>query len=261
MRRRRSSAVGLLAALGLAAGGLTGCSSVMSAGSIQGVRSDPDHQGLVVSYLGGGCDGPVRLKLKETPTRIDADLVMGPGGGGTCAAVGYPRTVTARLAQPIGKRTIWSGGDEQIPFDGADLLVPTDLPQGFAAPSESGDGDGWSPDPEAAVATSTWTTQWSPEKTAGAAGECRPTRGELAIRLGPGSTNRYLGSTKVGTARIGAATASIYRLGSSRRPVGWAYVWTRGRLGVELASSATCRGDQPLDRTDLLRVARSLRPA
>jgi len=228
---------------------------------INGVRSYPDHRGLVVSYVGGGCDGPARLVLTESKTRIQARVVVKqPTGPVNCAAVGIPSTVQARLAAPIGDRSLWAGGREYVPFDGARLLMPSALPRGFGGPVEVGTSAASSSSSAAAVVTTTWVRTFnSHAATSGEA--CQAAFGSLDVRIGPTTVDLSHGWTKVDTAKIGPATASLYRDGATRTPTGWAYIWTRQPSDIEVRNTVDCQGDRLINRTELLRIARSLRPA
>lgn len=266
-RGRIGGAVAVIGLVATAGAGLSGCTPdsarTVGSNSINGVRSDPDHQGLVVSYTGGGCDGPARLVLTESPTRIDADVVIGSNGfgSGACSAVGYFRTVGARLAAPIGERTVWSDGLQQVPFDGALLLSPTKLPPDFTGTWERGSADGSASSVNGANVTTTWVTRRFDASLTAIGGRCQPSRGSVDVRVAPVSADSARRRARIGTAAVGAAKARLYRDGSSKKPVALSYVWTVGRHSVEITTSATCTGDQILDRTELLAVAKSLRPA
>lgn len=263
-RRRRAIGSTVVASWLLVTGSaVSACSpsaaDALDSSQIDGLRSDPDQQGLMVSYLGGACDGAAKLVVTEAGTRIEADVVVRRGSG-ACPAVGIPRTVAARLSEPIGDRTIWIGGRQQTPFDGARLLTPATLPSGFGALTEQGFADQPSSDPAAAQVTTTWVIRRSDASPVTAEG-CPFARGSLEVRVGPASVQRTGGLTKIGSARIGTANARSYRIGSARKPSGWAYVWTAGGGSVQVLSVAECTGDEVLNRSELLAVAASLRPA
>lgn len=239
---------------------LSGCGQTQGANLIDGVRTDPDQQGLVVSYTGGACDKSAHLKVTETPTRIDADVVV-RSSRGSCTAEGIPRLLSARLDAPVGTRAIWSGGRQQIPFDGARLLAPAALPAGFTGLTEMGFADQPSEDAGVAKATTTWVTSRFDPAGATVDGPCRPTRGSLEVRLGPASASLARGLDKVGTAGVKGVEAQVFRGGSTNKPRFWAYGWTAGRGSVVVSSGPRCSGDQILSRSELLQVAESLRPA
>lgn len=264
MRRGVVGAAGLIGILVLTGCGLRSAApdrpiSVASQ-QIDGIRSDPDHRGLVVSYTGGGCDGPARLVLTESKTRIKARvMVKQPSGQVNCAAVGIPRTVRARLVKPIGHRQVWAAGRHYVPFDGARLLVPSVLPRGFGRPLEMGGSTGSASAAAAPVVTTTWVTSYN-SHAAEIGAACPAARGWLEVRIGPATGDQSHGWTKVGTVKVGAAAAGLFRAGASKRPTGWAYIWTTHRSSVEVDNTANCKGDRLLSKTELLRVAESLRP-
>ncbi len=48
---------------------------------IEGLLVDSDRRGLVASYTGGAGDGPARLAVTETVSRIDVAVVIEPDTG------------------------------------------------------------------------------------------------------------------------------------------------------------------------------------
>lgn len=170
-------------------------------------------------------------------------------------------TVAARLAEPIGERTIWAGGRQQIPFDGARLLVPSSMPEGYTGLSEWGLSVEPVSTPAEVQVTTTWVTIGFAVRPTPSSDGCAPSSSSLEVRLGPVTTNLARGRTKIGSVNVGPAQANVYRTGSSRKPIGWAYVWTVDDSSVEVATSIDCAGDRLLSRTELLQIAESLRPA
>lgn len=243
----------LLAGCGPAGGG----GSRVGANLVDGIRTDPDQRGLVVAYTGGECDGPAHLQVTETAARIDADVVLGRGHGGACGAVGYLRTLTARLEQPVGAREVWSGGRRQVPFDGARLLAPTSLPAAFTGVQERGSAFPATEAPAPSVTTLWVVTRFDPASRS-ADGACHPGRGFLEIHLGPRPA-RWSRGHQVGTVDVGSRKADLFRSGRAARPTSWALAWTAGRRSVVVQSGGDCEGDQILGRAELLQVARSLR--
>ena len=249
-------------------------SSADRAALIYGLRTDPDRQGLVASYIGGECNGPARLAVHETPGRMDVTVLIGPDPRGpeSCSAVGYSRSVTARLAHPLGNRTIWSGDRRQVPFDGGRLLVPSVLPAQFEKRFEQGSEDpaadptvadgaasAATAGPGAVDTTSEWMTTYA-EPPGPAGNSCRPNNGVLEVNLGPATADDFAGEwVQTAAVTIGAARARLLRQGSSGAPTGWAYVWAADGGTVEVISLAAC--DRIIDPTELLAVARSLKSA
>ncbi|MBO0811385.1 MAG: hypothetical protein J2P23_04985 [Microlunatus sp.] len=251
----------VLAACGQPAGAPAGPASV-ELRLIDGIRTDPDHRGLVVSYTGGACDGPARLVLTEGKTRIRARvMVRQDARREVCAAVGISRTVRARLAQPIGDRKVWVSGRRYVPFDGARLLVPSALPSGFGRRSETGLSAESASTPATPVVTTTWVTSFNSDPSAPTGETCPAAEGSLDVRIGPADGYQPHGRTKIGTVRIGTASADLYRDGTAKRPTSLAYIWTDRRGRVEVDNTVGCMGDRLLSKAALLRVAESLRQA
>lgn len=223
---------------------------------VEGVRTDPDHRGLVVSYVGGACDRRARLVVDEAPGAVDARVEV-RSSRGPCTAVGIARTVSARLEEPLGARTLRVGGREHVPFDGARLLVPTALPPGFEAGAELGRTPP-GPGRGRTATTTTWVTTYRDPAPEGDV--CTPGRGTFEVLMAPVGSDEPRGLTRVGTARVGSRTARVHRDDEPRGPHLWSYAWTSGRHTVVVTSSADCAGDRPLDRAELLGVATSLGP-
>jgi len=240
---------------------------------IYGLVADSDNKGLVASYIGGGCDGPARLAVTETPSRIDVSVLIGPdpNGTGSCSAAGYSRTVAARLAQPIGDRTIFSGSHQQVPFDGSRKLLPSPLPANFTQSNErSGSEPGSDPGLSSAAASGpnggqdavNVTTRWSVTYTQPqpASDRCAPTRGVVQINLGPANADDFAsGWSATETVSVVGHPVRLWRQGSTSAPSGWAYVWKADQGSVEVVAQTGCEGDRILTPTELLKVAQSLR--
>lgn len=248
-------------------------SSADTSNLIYGLLADSDNKGLVASYIGGECDGPARLAVTETPRRIDVSVLIGPDPNGTssCSAVGYSRTVAARLVQPIGHRTIFSGARRQVPFDGSRRLLPSALPPNFTHSTEWSDGEPGS-DPALSSAAASGptsgldavnvTTRWSASyaQPQPASNRCTPTRGVLQVNLGPASADDFAsGWSATATVSVGGHPARLWREGSASAPTGWAYAWMANQGSVEVVAQTGCEGDRVLSPTELLKVAQSLR--
>ena len=231
----------------------------MTSQQVEGVRSDPDQRGLVVSYVGGMCDGPARLEVTETATRIEADVRFEVLGTGACPDMGILRSVGARLDGPIGDRSVRISGERYVPFDGATLLTPTRLPADSAGIRETGITPETPASPDGARVTTTWViTRFKPPSDTE---PCRAGPGSLETRIGTGSAAQPRGLTRIGQANVGQATAILYRSGSATEPDALAYAWDIGRQSIAITSSISCNGDTVLNPRELLDVAESLQPA
>lgn len=242
---------------------------------IYGLVTDPDQHGLAASYIGGACDGPARLAVTETPSRIEVTVLIGadPKSSQGCPAVGYTRTVAARLAQPIGTRPIFSGEHRQMPFDGSRKLLPSSLPPNFAKTSEQS-GSEPAPDPRKSTAsiaqassgvnaddvTTRWTVTYAQPQPA--SDRCTPTRGLIQIQVGPVDADDFAsGWVAAGTVSIAGHQAVLWRAGNANAPTGRAYAWKADRGSVEVIAQVGCQGDRVVDAAELLKVAQSLTTA
>ncbi len=244
-----------------------------SSSLIYGLVTASDDKGMVASYIGGACDGEARLAVTETASRIDVDVLIGPDPQGprACPAIGYGRTVAARLAQPIGHRLIYSGAHRQVPFDGSRRLVPSALPPQFTKTNESFGGEPAS-DPAASSApvsgalsgvdetkvTTRWTVTYAqPQLESG--NRCVPTAGLIEVNVGPANADDFAdGWSPTTTVSLEDHQARLWRQGGVTAPTGWAYQWNAGQGSVEVVAQIGCEGDRILDPTKLLDVARSL---
>ena len=240
---------------------------------IDGLITDSDQRGLVAAYIGGGCDGPARLAVTETASRIELDVRIGPDPNGPepCPAMGYSRTVAARLTRPIGQRLIFSGGHRLLPFDGSRRQIPTALPPKFT-PGTQSFGSEPAPDPalpgptagthgstaDAQYATTRWTLVYGQPQPPG--NHCTPTRGLLQITVGPTDADFFAsGWTRTVAASIAGHPTRLWREGPPKAPTSWAYSWTADQGSVEVLAQTGCRGDRILDPTELLEVAQFLK--
>lgn len=211
--------------------------STIQVQSVEGVRTDADSLVLVAAYIGGSCDGPARLRARETadavvlsleierppdrpPTRINGRIVHY-----VCEAAGYPRTARVQLAAPLGKRTVVDAGTTPrggrnrrlTVVDGSHLLAPTALPSGYQLavemPSMQDDG----------LTVTGWSRWWSvpvptpPAPPAGATPSAAPPSPPSVLltqgrRLAPEPGMVWQEEKPV---KVGSATARLYREPSS----------------------------------------------
>lgn len=238
---------------------------------IDGLLTEPDGNGLVASYIGGECDGPARLAVAETVTRIDVEVLVGPSPEAeeVCSAVGFSRSVAARLAQPVDDRPIYSNDRRLVPFDGSRRLFPSALPPDFikgneesmsTPPSDSAAPSSGSPtSAEGVDVTTQWTVAYAQPQTE-TDNRCTPTRGSVAVNVGPTNLNdSSTGWTLIDSASIDGHPAQLWREGSADAPRGWAYAWTADQGSVEVLALGNCEGDRVLSPTELLPIAQSLK--
>ena len=253
----------------------TGCAAPKTFSTpmnIEAVRTDPDDRGLVVSYIGGSCDSGGHLDVSESPSQVRIGVVIDTPNV-VCAGVGLPKTLSVRLAAPLGTRQLETelGGHPTrlIPFPGVDLLIPASRPAGFTTPREQGstytDATAQAASSEARADSLQTTLNWSftydssaPTQTA----DCLHSRGVVTVDQTTAASNSMIGdgAVKVGTRQVGTATAQLYRLTLNGAVQSWALVWPThtGRLSV--GSAIECPGDDILGPDQLVDVATSLVP-
>ena len=220
---------------------------------IEGLRTDPDGRGLVAAYVGGACDGPDSLLVEETDDRVDVAVRVLPRPGddeGTiCPAVGIGRTVRADLAEPLGDRAVYASGKLVEPYDGADLVVPSRLPDGFVLLSESSNpGSGG------------WTQTYGTPRADGLAEPCRPDQRSLSIATGQRVRDAFSAPYFLdeGPVDAGDGDARLYSQGSTG-PVRYLALEVAGQP-VSVSYSSDCGGTAP-SAQELVDIANALRPA
>lgn len=218
----------------------------------EALRTSADGRELIAAYTGGVCDGPASLLVKESDGRVDVAVQVLPRPGDdentVCPAAGIGRTVSADLDQPLGDRDLYSAGRRVEPYDGADLVTPGRLPDGFVLRSESG-----SPD-----ATS-WTQEYGLPREDGLGGPCRPEERSLAVSTGPRVLDAFSASyfNDEGPVDAGDGQARLYS--QTGAPVRYLGLQVDGQP-VSLSYGADCSGPVPSVQ-ELLDIAEGLRPA
>ena len=220
---------------------------------IEGLRTDPDGRGLVATYTGGACDGPASLVVAQRNDRVEVAIrvLPPPGQDGTtfCPAIGIARSVHADLAEPLAKRTVFADGEPVEPYDGADLVVPDRLPDGFALLSESGSRE-----------AAGWTQTYGPPRDESLGAPCRPGQRSLSVSTGPRVLEAFSAPyfRDEGPVDAGDGDARLYsQADGSVRYLG---LLVSGQP-VSLAYGVDCGGTAPsvnelVEIADLLRTAR-----
>lgn len=238
---------------------LTGCADAAAIfgsardGVVEGLRTDADGRALVATYTGGACDGPDRLVVRESFDRVEiaVRIEVDAGGDGACPAVGIiGRSVRAKLDEPLGDRTVLADGVVLVPYDGADLVAPSRLPDGLVLRSEGGrSDDGW---------TQTYGPEEGPQE-ASRGGSYRPQERSLEISTGPDVFDSIgeRSLTRDGAATVQGQAVHLYvEDGGTAR---YAALRVDGRP-VAVTYGADCGGPVP-SRAELVEIAESLRPA
>lgn len=219
---------------------------------IEGLRTDADGLRLVAAYTGGTCDGAASLAVRERDDRVEVAVQVLPRPGDdentVCTLAGIGRTVAADLAEPLGDRTVFTDGEPVEPYDGADLVVPSRLPDGFVLRSENGAPDGAS-----------WTQTYGTPQPDGLGGPCTPEQRSLAISTGPRVHDAFSAPyfRDDGPADAGDGAARLYsQAGAPLR-----YLAVRiGGQPVSLSYGADCGGPAP-SVEELVNITDGLVPA
>ena len=217
---------------------------------IEGLRTESDERGLVATYLGGACDGPASLLIEESGDRVDVavQVLPGPGGdeGTTCPAVGIGRSVRADLAEPLADRTVSADGEQIKPYDGANLVVPDRLPDGFALRSETGSRE-----------ATGWTQTYGPPRDERLGAPCRPGQRSLSVSTGP-RVNDFSAAyfRDDGPVDAGDGDARLYSQGGGS--VRYVALRVSGQP-VSLSYAADCGGAAP-SVEELVEIADGLQP-
>lgn len=230
---------------------LNGCTAGGTPERVQppeGLRTDPDGHALVASYTGGACDGADRLAVSESTKAVEVSVRVKPDGedDAVCPAVGVPRVVRAELSSPLGDRTVLVEGKQVRPFDGAALVMPTRLPDGYALRSEAG-----------TLNASSWTQHYGPRGRGESGSGCRTGDRTISISTGPRVLEAFRASyfTDEGPVKAGDGPARLYIQGEG--PARHLALRLKG-APVSLSYSADCGGPTPT-RDNLLALAAGLR--
>ena len=217
---------------------------------IEGLRTDSDGRVLIATYTGGACDGPASLLIEARGDRVDVAVQVLPRPGDDentfCPAIGIGRSVRADLAEPLADRTVFANGEPIQPYDGAALVVPDRLPDGFVLRSESGSR-------EAAA----WTQTYGPPLDEILGSPCRPGQRSLSVSTGP-RVNDFSAAyfQDDGPVDAGDGDARLYSQGGGS--VRYLALRVSGQP-VSLSYAADCGGAAPSVK-ELVEIAEGLRP-
>lgn len=232
-------------------------------GSWSGARTSLDGRSLLIALVGGPeyregqpCTVAYDADVDESPSEVRLTMLSAsPRAQGEvgCTSEGHFRSVQVTLAEPLGaRRLIEVQFDREQPvFDGARLLEPTWLPDGYALRTE---GPGY-PAPEE---VRSWQRIWSGAERPPQDNRCAPGASPISLTQGSASlVEEYPsnGEEPRRTHDVGGATATYYdggTMGINR------LAWTRGEEGFVLASMPSCADDTPAAEDTLVRIARGL---
>ena len=196
----------------------------------------------------------LRVRIRTTAPILPADA---PEVG--CTLVGYDRTATLDLGDPLGDRRLVNAADDRTVgiFDGSTLAVPSWLPDGFTLLHDGGgirgEGGGVS-----------WAQTWGEAVPAAPPTDrCRPGAGFVMLDQGPPpEPPPYpVGQPPVvGTTTVHGQPAdqTQERNGVTGAVAANHLTWTEGATLFALTSGASCDGDTPLGFDVLQRIADGL---
>ena len=226
------------------------------------IAGDPDTHvsmdGLDLSFrfVGGAeyvaddpCTQDYRVDLHETPTEVRAEIWTRTGmttaQDYACLGIGYLRTATARLAQPLGARKVildHDGGELDV-SDTARIATAHWLPDGRHA------------SPPAPFRDGGWEHVFEGRNTPG---DCGEDDALLVLYQGPPpllDTLRAPGKAPVSTHTVHGVQAE-YWLGGGFPTA--QLRWSENGQDLMLTSDAPCDDTEPVPLTTMLRIARHL---
>ena len=238
----------------------------LAAGAWSGARTGADGQSLLLFFVGAADyqpGDPCSMRYLPTVEEIDAAVnvtIHGerpttPDGSGSygCMLVGYARSVSVELTQPLGDRKLIVLDAEREVFDGTTLAQPTWVP------------DGWQEELEQPAALSdrpgaaAWSRTWAPPNPEPQDGAC--VAGNSGFTLFEGDAELVdsfpaePGETVIDTYDINGATATY----STRDDLGISRLtWIESDRGYVLKSFPDCAGDEPPSIDTMLQFARGL---
>ena len=221
---------------------------------IEGLRTDPDGRGLVATYTSGACDGPASLVVAQRDDRVEVAvrILPPPGQDGTtfCPDIGIERSVPADLAEPLAERTVFADGEPVEPYDGADLVVPDRLPDGFALLSESGSREAVS-----------WRQTYGNGRDEALGAPCRPGRRSLSVLTGPRVLEAFSAPyfRDEGPVDVGDGDSGARLYSQADGPVRYLGLLVSGQP-VSLAYGVDCGGTAP-SVNEIVEIADALRTA
>lgn len=245
-------------------------------GQIFGIRSAPDGRSLLIIFAGIGRNGDPSCAATYQATATEAASSVG------IALVGYdirdeghvtsvngqtvnelcgssPHQLTVHLEQPLGARQVLVNQAPARVFDGATLVEPGWLPNGWHLQAQRA-----SVTLEAPPVTPFWFWEWTKPRPTNPPGECVPSEAALqlqqsAVRDGASldtsqNITRFTGQQLARTATIDGQSANIYS-GAGNATL----IWERHQQVFVLSTLSTCPNDPLPTFATMLRFARALR--
>lgn len=228
------------------------------AGAWASARTNTNGRQVLVQIIGAApfeagdaCTAEYSATAEETAEQVTVAITgVRPSGSYECPDIGYVRSLTVDLAEPLGDRRLLALGQVRNVFDGADLATVAWIPAT------------WSLREEGASGTSGWFRTWSPDRPAGQTNICTPSDPGLTLFEQPADApdpwQPDLGAERIGdydVNGINAVLTSVPGRNLSR------LAWTIDGRSFEVRTAQACQGDPDVDVDTFLTLARGITPA
>jgi hypothetical protein len=229
----------------------------LSPGAWASARTTPDGRKVLLQFIGAApfmegdpCTAEYSATAEETVEQVTVELSgVRPGGDYSCPAIGYLRSLTLDLAQPLGDRRMLALGQVRDVYDGADLARVEWMPAL------------WSLREEGSAGVSGWYRTWSPDRP-DAQSSCSPSAPGLTLFQQPADATDPRqpepGAERVAEYDVNGTVAVMMTIPGRNVST---LAWTVDNRSFELRTAQVCDGDPDVDVDTFLTIARSVRPA
>lgn len=230
----------------------------LAPGSWLSARTSPDGRQVLINLVGAApfeagdpCTAEYSATAEETAEQVSVVITgVRPSGSYACRSVGYLRSVTLDLVEPLGGRRVLALGEVRDVFDGADLATVGWMPAS------------WSLRDEGSAGVSGWYRTWRPDRPADQSEICIPSTPGLRLLEQPADApdpwQPEPGSEPVGEYDVNGATATLTTVRDRNAST---LAWTIGGRSFELRTAQVCQGDPDVDVNTFLTIARNITPA
>jgi hypothetical protein len=200
---------------------------------------------------GDPCTAEYSATAEETAEQVSVVITgVRPSGSFECRAVGYLRSVTLDLVEPLGERRLLALGQVRNVFDGADLATVGWMPASWMLRDEGSAG------------MSAWSRTWRPDRPTDQSEICTPGAPGLTLVEQPtGAPDPWQpepGSEPVSEHDVNGATAVLSSVPDRNVST---LAWTIDGRSFELRTAQICQGDPDVDVNTFITVARGITPA
>lgn len=230
----------------------------LASGAWASARTSADGRQVLVQVIGAApfkagdpCTADYSATTQETPEQVTVEISgVRPSGIDICPSIGYPRSLTIDLAEPLGDRRFIALGEVRDVFDGADLARVAWMPAS------------WSIRDQGPVGISGWQRTWSPDRPGSQNNRCTPSDPGLTLFEQPADApdpwQPEMGAELVGEYEVNGAAAvltSVLERNASTLS------WTIDDRSFALRTAQACQGDPDVDLDTFLTIARNITPA